>query len=419
MTASLQKLPLVLGVVLGLLAVSGQADVDHHSAPLRAVFYPYRQGPPQAEGITPGLRLDRTTFELARAVLPAELLQYGLAGDFAVTVQPTTDMPLRAQYLAATEHYAAQVELGEGELRNYVAGLPFPLIDPHDPRAGEKVAWNLRYQDEGETKQYWSINEHRTGSGVVARSERFYSIVQTGMHRPTPADNPAAWGKLGVYMKRYNLMLGPADLDGTQTLTYRYDRDTRRSDKWLYDPKSRRTRKVVDNPYEAPGNGELLAEDIWGFHGYLHAYEWSYRGEHVVLAPGPIQAAAPTWGGHGNWYPVDPWELRRARVVEARPKEHHPLYSRRVLYIDLQTGFLLYCLAYDHSGAHKRTFINVYYHPAYNPWENAPGLPQYAAQASLDHQWDRAGIFQVYKVLSNRPLTELRLGVAGLILYGK
>jgi hypothetical protein len=32
---------------------------------------------------------------------------------------------------------------------------------------------------------------------------------------------------------------------------------------------------------------------------------------------------------------------------------------------------------------------------------------------------DRAGIFQVYKVLSNRPLTELRLGIAGLMLYGK
>ena len=47
------------------------------------------------------------------------------------------------------------------------------------------------------------------------------------MHRPAPADNLAAWGKLGVYKKRYNLMLGPADLDGTQALTYRYARDTR------------------------------------------------------------------------------------------------------------------------------------------------------------------------------------------------
>ena len=28
-------------------------------------------------------------------------------------------------------------------------------------------------------------------------------------------------------------------------------------------------------------------------------------------------------------------------------------------------------------------------------------------------------ITEVYKVLSNRPLTELKLGVAGLMLYGK
>jgi hypothetical protein len=37
-----------------------------------------------------------------------------------------------------------------------------------------------------------------------------------------------------VYMKRYNLILGPADLEGTQALTYRYARDTRFNDKWIY-----------------------------------------------------------------------------------------------------------------------------------------------------------------------------------------
>ncbi len=115
MVTCVRQLSLVLGVALGLLAVSGQADVDLLSAPLRTVFYPYQQGPAQAEGITPGLRLDHSTFERARAVLPAELLQHGLAGDFAVTVQPTTDRPLRQQYITATAQYAPQVELGEGE----------------------------------------------------------------------------------------------------------------------------------------------------------------------------------------------------------------------------------------------------------------------------------------------------------------
>jgi len=414
-----KTLGLVLVLVLGLVVVGGQAEVDRLAEQRFAVFYPYQQGLPQIEDITAGLRLDATNFQLAHAVLPAELLKYGLAGDFALTVQPTTDMPLEEQYITATARYAPQVELGEGELRNYVAGLPFPVIDPHDPRAGEKVAWNLRYQHQGDTVQYWSTNEHRTSSGSVERSERFYSIVQYLGHRPAAAESGSPREIQELYTKRYNLMLSPADLEGSQILTYRYDQDTRLSDKWLYDPKSRRTRKVVDNPYEAPGNGELLMEDIWGFGGYLHAYAWTFVGEQVVLAPGPIQAAAPTWGGRGSWYPVDPWELRRVYVIEARPKQSHPLYSRRVLYIDLQTDCLLYAFVYDHAGAHKRTFINVYYHPGFNPWDNAVGIPRYAAQASLDYQWERAGIFQVHKIFYNRPLTELRMGVAGLLLYGK
>ena len=39
-------------------------------------------------------------------------------------------------YKAATEKYSAQVALNErAELSNYVAGLPFPLLDPNDPRS--------------------------------------------------------------------------------------------------------------------------------------------------------------------------------------------------------------------------------------------------------------------------------------------
>jgi hypothetical protein len=85
---------LVLGMVLGLLAVRALAAVDSLSVPLLAVFYPYRQGPAQTEGITPGLRLENSTLVLGGAVLRGVLLQIGVGGDFAVTVQPTTFLPL-------------------------------------------------------------------------------------------------------------------------------------------------------------------------------------------------------------------------------------------------------------------------------------------------------------------------------------
>src|SRR5215469_2948310 len=49
-------------------------------------------------------------------------------------------------YRVATEQYAAQVRLNErGELETYLAGLPFPFIDPNDPQAGTKILWNFSY----------------------------------------------------------------------------------------------------------------------------------------------------------------------------------------------------------------------------------------------------------------------------------
>ncbi len=50
-------------------------------------------------------------------------------------------------YKSATEKYAAQVRLNDkGELDNYVAGLPFPLLDPNDPQAAAKVMWNFSFR---------------------------------------------------------------------------------------------------------------------------------------------------------------------------------------------------------------------------------------------------------------------------------
>ena len=60
------------------------------------------------------------------------------------------------------------------------------------------------------------------------------------------------------------------------------------------------------NPYVSPGNGIVLMEDRSGFLGYIHDYDWTYLGRRVVLPPGPIKAAEPTWGGRGMWYLTDP-----------------------------------------------------------------------------------------------------------------
>ena len=382
-------------------------------------FFPYREGLPQNGEIRPGLKIDTTNAEIASSVLPPEILTYLVAGDFSITVQETTDLPLRQAFIDATLKHHAGVVVGEGELQHYVAGRPFPVLQADDPQAGLKAIWNLRYRDQGDTAQMWATTSLLNSSGRVERSQSFAFFSRYGMHRSDSAENIPQWEKQGVYSKQYTRMLAPSDSEGNQILSVTPDKDLLPHDQWAYDPKTRRTRKIVYTPYISPGRGALLIEDRSGFLGYIHDYDWSYVREQTVLTPGPIRASAPTWGGRGNWYLVDPWELRRAVVVEATPRISHPLYSRRVIYIDVQTSLPLYAFAYDHDGKHKRSFLLTARHPEFNPWGNEDWVAQIAAQGSIDYQLERANNFQITKILLNRALPPRQFTVMTLMLRGK
>ena len=416
----LSFLSLFFLVIVGLVpAVAHGEEENAAREKILAVFHPYRQGLSQVAGISPGLTIDKGNWEVAKEVLPPEILKYLQAGDFTITVQETTDTPLREEYIKATLEHYAKVELGEGELKNYVAGLPFPLIDPQDPKAGEKVAWNHRYRDRGNTGQFWPTMELRNSSGGVERTQKFYAAFMHGMHRAGENGNLTQWEAEGILSKQYMRILAPSDVEGSQILVVRYDKDTVADEQWAYDPKTRRVRKVVYNPYEASNGMDFLVEDRAGFSGYVSAYVWKYLGERLVLAPGPVKAAEPTLGGRGKWYPMDPWELRQAMVVEVTPREAHPVYSRRVLYIDRQTYGVLYGLAFDLEGNHRRTFLMVYGHPDSMVWNQRLWVPTNAAQCSIDYQTERAAIFRPHRVLYNEPLEEKMFETGALMRQGK
>ncbi len=60
---------------------------------------------------------------------------------------PTGHLDWPPPYKGATEQYSPQVSLtSDGELKNYVAGLPFPLVDADDPQAATKIMWNFAFR---------------------------------------------------------------------------------------------------------------------------------------------------------------------------------------------------------------------------------------------------------------------------------
>jgi hypothetical protein len=188
---------LFLGLSVHLPPTWGQVQEENVKEEILALFHPYRGGLPRISGITPGMTIDKTNFSVVQEVLPPEILKYVQAGDFTITVQETTDMPVREEYLNATLEHYGKAELGKGELKNYIAGIPFPLIEPQDPKAGEKIAWNHRYHDMGDTAQFWSGVDQRNSSGSVERATSFYAVFLYGLHRPWRDKQYPEWEKEG------------------------------------------------------------------------------------------------------------------------------------------------------------------------------------------------------------------------------
>ena len=171
--------------LVGLLSAGGYAqDGDPQ---LLDGFLPYRNGSLQIEGITPGMTLTKENVQLAEKVLPPEIVRVVQAGEFEIPVQATTDFPILEAYMQASIKHAGQVQLGaDGELQNYTLGQPFPLIDPADPQAGLKAAWNYRMRYMGDTMTTQGVLRTVNSSGNTERAVDTRYSRMYGMFRPNP-----------------------------------------------------------------------------------------------------------------------------------------------------------------------------------------------------------------------------------------
>jgi hypothetical protein len=97
---------------------------------------------PEASGLAPGTVIGAGNAEQYSKYLPAaasEAVKYG----FKIEVTPTNRLQWSTGFQHATEKYSPQVGLDKDDfITNYVAGMPFPLIDMNDPKAAVKIAYN-------------------------------------------------------------------------------------------------------------------------------------------------------------------------------------------------------------------------------------------------------------------------------------
>ena len=108
--------------------------------------------PLKATELKPGDVLSQENAQLAKDLLPPEVLKFYEAGEYRTPIvqYPAGMYHPDDGFLAATEAYRGQLTVNElGTIIDKttkqqpasVDGYPFPDIDPQDPQAGVKVLW--------------------------------------------------------------------------------------------------------------------------------------------------------------------------------------------------------------------------------------------------------------------------------------
>lgn len=289
-----------------------------------------------------------------------------------MTIGPTQrDYSPAPVYQRATEKHRGKARLGpDGSLEAYHSGQPFPVDTiscQSDPDAGVKWIWNYVYRWQGAGLKttfrytYWDRGE---------RLPLFYEGNMSGWqlkHRPEPEyekqggdvfSNEARTWVVGFEMEN------PPEAKGMRFLTNRYAQSfgplatAIPEETWVYARQVRRVRKISETQRSAAVAGtDFTFDDLFTFSGLPPQYRWKCLGEAKVLAPmntlvqGYPYSSEEQFGPMGLSYVDDRWEVRRAMRLVLTPKDDTHPYSKKEIWLDVQTLEPLYSFAYDRTGA--------------------------------------------------------------------
>jgi Protein of unknown function (DUF1329) len=89
-----------------------------------------------------GTTIDAANLSAYEQIIPTAA-QLAVTRGFTIRIIPTERLDWPGSFTAATEKYSAQVGLDSADaITNYVAGMPFPIFNPGDPKAAIKIAYN-------------------------------------------------------------------------------------------------------------------------------------------------------------------------------------------------------------------------------------------------------------------------------------
>lgn len=278
--------------------------------------------------------------------------------------------PRRApkEYVLATQKYSSQVTLGaSGELSNYVAGLPFPNLNPNDPQAGLKLAWNFARR--------WAGDDFKEGGGTITGKATSYTIERDGSERKSQVirheiktrgrvtlhPKPSIPGYEHIDWMNIRADEYPRDTSGTTTLETRYIDPNRDDDLYIYVPSIRRVRRAPPIQRCATlAPTEFTFDDVNSFNGKITSFNYKVLGQARMLG-NLSQREVPFERRNGDYLPLkEGWEIIDTYALEITPKDPDYCYPKKILYIDQLTYQAVWVIVRDTKGNLWKEQFNLY-----------------------------------------------------------
>jgi uncharacterized protein DUF1329 len=282
-------------------------------------------------------------------------------------------------YKEATEKYSAQVRLtaDHRSLLGFVAGQPFPLLDPNDPDVATKVMWNnafrpfftddydLRFFDCQE--QYAGLNAtHKIVNEVEVGHYAGYNLVGRTEVEPMPVD-PDFKVTNRLWLFALYPLIAPEAERGIGIIRYRYAQPDRGDDSWTWQPGSRRVRRLNESIMSSnTGTHSFDPDHYSGYNPKTEQYNYKFLGEKNMLAcvhaSHSPEVTCATDGGASAC--PENWEMRHLYIVESTPRRARGeaagvIEGKTIVYLDSELWFEPYVDTYDQRGTLWRN--NVYW----------------------------------------------------------
>jgi hypothetical protein len=341
--------------------------------------------------VSPGDVIDKANWNKVEDLLPEPVVGWVKKGDCTLNVESLNYDPSRyfmPDALRSLDENVGKYDLdGEdniietksGKAPEFIEGIPFPRIDPNDPRAGIRIMYNKFYYNY--SLGGWTCFFQARWIGRGTGFERTVEMVDWAQ----PLDGSPALKALPnpENILKYSIIrvLSPYDIAGTSILTWRY-KDSRYDNSFAYVPAIRRVRRMSPaNRSDAFVGCDFCVDDTWGYDGKVNAFSWKLlrtqealvpfvgpdphpplepQGDGTYNTPGTIRDIVYGYEKKGYagapWFPTSfHWVRRPVYVLEGKANDPYYNYGTQYLWIHMDTYQVAFKVIHDRADAYWKT----------------------------------------------------------------